>query len=151
MNHDYTIREVDGGESDIAEDIVKLHDLTFNKEAPNVTEYDTDVGRWWLAYFDETPIAFAGLKESASEPGALYLVRSGVLKDHRGNGLHMRLIRVRERWARKHGWRKLRTDTTDNHRSANNLIRAGFRIFVPELLWGFQHTIYWRKDFAPTS
>jgi GNAT superfamily N-acetyltransferase len=144
----YVIREVDGGEADIADDIVNLHDLAFGKEAPNVTEYDTDVGRWWLAYHNGVPVAFAGLKKSASEPGALYLVRSGVIEGHRGRGLHMRLIRVRERWARKHGWRGLRTDTTDNHRSANNLIRAGFRIFAPELLWSFPRAIYWRKDLA---
>ncbi len=140
----YTIREVDG--ADHHDDIVWLHDHCFGKDAPNVTQYDTDVGRWWLAFAAGEPVAFAGLKESASEKGALYAVRSGVMKEHRGHGLQLRLLRVRERWARRNGWYKLKTDTTDNPHSANNLIRAGFRVYSPEWVYGFHNTIYWRKD-----
>ena len=37
------------------------------------------------------------------------------------------------------------TDTTDNISSANNLIRAGYRLFEPPWRWAFQNSLYWTK------
>ena len=38
------------------------------------------------------------------------------------------------------------SDTTDNMHSANNFIRAGYRLFSPRNPWAWPNTLYWRKD-----
>jgi hypothetical protein len=36
-----------------------------------------------------------------------------------------------------------------NIASANNFIRAGYRMFQPHHPWAFPNTLYWRKMIAP--
>lgn len=74
------------------------------------------------------------------------MVRAGVAPAYQGQGLQKRLIRIRERFARKQGMNWLITSTYANMRSANNLISCGFRIFEPTLEWGAEGTIYWSKQ-----
>jgi hypothetical protein len=40
-------------------------------------------------------------------------------------------------------------DTSGNVPSANNFIRAGYRMFRPACPWAFPETLYWRKELAP--
>jgi len=40
------------------------------------------------------------------------------------------------------------SDTTDNPASANNFIRAGYRLYRPEYPWAYSNTLYWRKMIA---
>jgi GNAT superfamily N-acetyltransferase len=75
-----------------------------------------------------------------------YLIRAGVLRKHRGQGLQRRFVRVREARARKNGWTSMVTDTTGATTSSNNLIRCGYRIFVPKRPWFAPETIYWSKQ-----
>jgi phage terminase large subunit len=42
-------------------------------------------------------------------------------------------------------FRGMHSDTTDNVASANNFIRAGYRLYQPQHPWGWPHTLYWRK------
>jgi phage terminase large subunit len=42
-------------------------------------------------------------------------------------------------------FRGMQSDTTANVASANNFIRAGYRLFEPQDPWGWPHTLYWRK------
>ena len=42
-------------------------------------------------------------------------------------------------------WGSIVSDTTDNPVSANNFIRAGYRLYEPEAPWAWSHTLYWRK------
>lgn len=142
----YRIREVDGFDDDIGELLRNLHDETFGDTAPQI---DPERGLWWLLYAGREPVGFAGMKPSEGEAHAGYLTRSGVLPIHRGKRLQLRLIRVREAKARKLGWTALRTDTTDNTPSANTLIRAGFKLFKPDVPWAFAHSLYWRKNLVP--
>jgi GNAT superfamily N-acetyltransferase len=144
MNSPYRIREVDGADDDIAETLKELHTETFGNTAPQI---EPDKGYWWLCYFEgDTPVAFAGLEPSDVYLQTGYLCRSGVLEAHRGKGLQVRLLRARERKARRLGWVLLRTDTTDNPPSSNSLINAGFRLFEPKFPWGPSNTtLYWRK------
>lgn len=141
----YAIREVDGGDDEHALDIALLHRLTFGDCAPAV---ETNYGHWWLVYFadDPMPVAFAGLTQSSLAPNVGYLKRAGVLRKHTGQGLQSRLIRTREARARRNGWSRIVTDTTDNVQSANNLIRAGYRMFAPAYPWAFPTTLYWTKN-----
>lgn len=134
----YFIRQVDA--DDNVFDIEALQDAT---ELPR-TPYDTV--QWWFAFCGEHPIAYLGLMPSRRMANAAYLVRVGVLKAHRGNGLQLRLMRVAERYARRQGFPVIISDTTDNPPSANNFIRAGYQMFDPPAPWAFPATVYWRKD-----
>ena len=54
-------------------------------------------------------------------------------------------MRALEARARPNGWCSIVSDTTDNLLSANNFIRAGYRLFEPKHPWAWPHTLYWRK------
>lgn len=141
----YRIREVDGTDDDVADALSELHTNTFYD--PKLFA-NPDNGHWWIAYLDKEPVAFAGIVPSTMGPGVGYLKRAGVLRQHRGQGLQRRLLMVRESRARRNGWHRIVTDTTNNPPSANNLIRAGYRIFQPEVDWAFSHSIYWTKSLV---
>jgi GNAT superfamily N-acetyltransferase len=120
-----------------------LHTLTF----PYDDHEDYESGRWWLVLDGYEPVGFAGLRQALTEPAALYFSRCGVLASHRGQGIQKQLLRKRMSYART------RTDaaacistTYKNTASANNLIRAGFRLYDPESPWGSDGTLYWRKE-----
>jgi hypothetical protein len=44
--------------------------------------------------------------------------------------------------------RFFKIDTSGNVVSANNFIRAGYRMYRPPSPWAFPDTLYWRKDIA---
>src|SRR5262249_24870783 len=139
----YRICKVDGSDEETAEELRDLDILTFGKTAPRII---SDDGHWWLAYFNDHPVGFLGAVDSTIINGVGYFSRVGVLPVHRGHGLQLRLMRAMERHARTI-WRGIVSDTSYNAHSANNFIRAGYRIFQPDLPWGYPHTIYWRKAF----
>ncbi len=102
-------------------------------------------GQWWIALDGDRPAGFAGIVKSTLGEDYAYLARAAVLKPYRGQGLQKRLIRVRTHWARKHGFKYVVTDTSeDNHASANSLITCGFRLFEPPVRWGTQGANHWR-------
>lgn len=138
----YRIREVDSQDEEIAEILDELHRATFLDSAP-VPAFDD--GHWWLAFSGSVPVAFAGLVRSTQVPNAGYLCRVGVLNKHRGRSLQLRLLRAADRRAKMSGWHSIVSDTTDNVSSANNFIRAGYRLYRPRLPWGWPRTLYWRK------
>jgi phage terminase large subunit len=43
-------------------------------------------------------------------------------------------------------FRGMHSDTTDNLASANNFIRAGYRLYQPQYPWAWPNTLYWRKS-----
>jgi GNAT superfamily N-acetyltransferase len=139
----YRIREVDSQDDEIAETLTELHDLTFLDSAP-IPEFDR--GYWWLAYLGAEAVAFAGIVPSAFVENAGYFCRVGVVKRYWGNSLQLRLMRALEFRARQIGWGWILSDTTDNLVSANNFIRAGYRLYQPQLPWGWANTLYWRKS-----
>jgi GNAT superfamily N-acetyltransferase len=138
----YRIREVDGNDEEIADTLTELHRLTFFDGA-SIPEFDQ--GHWWLTYHGDMPIAFAGAVPWTRASNAGYFCRVGVLKKHCGNGLQLRLMRALEARARRNGWSCIISDTTDNPASANNFIRAGYRLYRPRRPWAWPTTLYWRK------
>ncbi len=62
------------------------------------------------------------------------------------NALQLRLMRALESRARLNGWDSIVSDTTDNLASANNFIRAGYRLYRPPSPWAWPHSLYWRKS-----
>lgn len=139
----YKIREVDGQEDDIAQTLADLHRLTFFESAP-VPDFDR--GHWWIAFHACVPVAFAGLVRSTHAANAGYFCRVGVVREHWGHTLQLRLMRAVEARSRNNGWSSIVSDTTDNVASANNFIRAGYRLYQPMHPWGWLHTLYWRKS-----
>ena len=148
MERSFAIRRVDADDEFWSEELHALHALCFPGDiAPRLKLDETEGGYWWLVFDDARPIAFGGILPGKRNPGYGYLARSGVLKKYRGNGLQRRLIRVRERYARKLGWKGCVTDTTANPASANSLIHEGYKVFEPKEPWAFTNSIYWRKVF----
>lgn len=139
----YRIREVDGHDEEVADTLAEIHKLTFFDSA---CLPDFDEGHWWLAFQEAMPVAFAGAMPSTRARNAGYLSRVGVVKRHCGNGLQLRLMRAVELRARNNGWDCMVSDTTDNVASANNFIRAGYRLYKPQNPWAWPHTLYWRKS-----
>jgi GNAT superfamily N-acetyltransferase len=139
----YRIREVDGQDDEISDTLADLHRLTFFDGA-SIPAFDW--GHWWLACYETMPVAFAGVIPSTRATNAGYLSRVGVLKRHCGRGLQLRLMRALESRARRNGWRSVVSDTTENLVSANNFIRAGYRLYQPQTPWAWPNTLYWRKS-----
>jgi GNAT superfamily N-acetyltransferase len=139
----YRIREVDGRDDEIAEILTELHRLTFFNGA-SVPSFDG--GHWWLAYRGIAAVAFAGIVPSTHVRNAGYFCRVGVLQRHWGHRLQLRLMRASEARARRNGWTCVVSDTTGNVVSANNFIRAGYRMYWPPSPWAFPDTLYWRKS-----
>lgn len=146
----YRLRLVDHTEQDIAEDISDLDKVVFCDGSPNLSPEDVASGGgwWWLVYLNSDPVAYGGLRPGRS-PGYAYLCRAGVMRDHRGNRLQPRLLRVREKRARAEGFTHLVTDTASfNVNSSNNLIKAGYRLYRPDAPWSFETSLYWRKPLV---
>lgn len=138
----YRIREVNGGEDEIADVLTELHRFTFFDGA-SIPCFDH--GHWWLAFDGALPVAFAGIIPSTHMIRAAYLTRVGVMGPHVGHGLQRRLMRAAERRSHGNGWSWMISDTTDNIWSANNFIRSGYRLYRPDGPWAFAQTLYWRK------
>lgn len=104
---------------------------------------------WWVATSDGQVAAYASAHRSASWVDCVYLARAGVALPFQGRGLQRRLIRARERWARAWGAAWAITDTSpDNAPSANNLYRAGYRVFAPTKPWAGPLSLYFRRRIA---
>jgi GNAT superfamily N-acetyltransferase len=142
----YRIREVDGRDDEIADVLAELHRLTFFGGASVPT---FDQGHWWLAFHESAPVAFAGVIPSTHVRNAGYFCRVGVLQRHWGHCLQLRLMRAIEGRARRNGWSSVVSDTTGNVVSANNFIRAGYRMYRPAFPWAFPDTLYWYKRLIP--
>jgi GNAT superfamily N-acetyltransferase len=131
----YRIRMVDASDDDVADTLADLHRLSF-----------FDLGVWWLAHCGDDPVAFAGVVPSTHARNCGYFSRVGVLPQHWGRGLQLRLMRAVEARSRRIGWNSIVSDTTNNSFSANNFIKAGYRLFEPEVPWAWSHTLYWRRS-----
>jgi hypothetical protein len=138
----HRIERVIGHDDDIADTLADLHRLTFFDTA-SIPKFDE--GYWWLASYEAESVAFAGVIPSTHVCNAGYFCRVGVLSEHLGNRLQLRLMRAMEVRARRNGWCSIVSDTTDNVCSANNFIRAGYRLFSPRSPWAWPNTLYWRK------
>lgn len=141
---DYFIKLVDTDKAAFVGVLANLHDSTFGGDCP----FPSMEGWWWLVEYQTRYVGFAGLHKASTIDDAGYLIRSGITSDHRGNGLQVQLIKVREKMARKQGMKYLISDTRDNVYSANNLIKCGYKQYKPDEPWGYEDTIYWRKKLG---
>jgi GNAT superfamily N-acetyltransferase len=82
---------------------------------------------WWVVFNNccKSWVAYGGLSLYDNE--TVCFGPDLVLQAMRGRGLQRKLIEVRERWAKRNGYRRLIAVTTyDNIYSANNFIRRGW-------------------------
>jgi GNAT superfamily N-acetyltransferase len=138
----YRIRAVDAEDEEVSQSLADLHQMTFFDSAA-VPQFEG--GAWWMCHLGDEAVAFAGVVPSTHAKNSGYFCRVGVLEEHRGHSLQLRLMRAIELQGRRHGWDSIVSDTTDNHVSANNFIKAGYRLYVPEAPWAWSNTLYWRK------
>ena len=102
-------------------------------------------GVWWVGREGEQLVCFGLVTPSSQWLDTAYLARAGVLPAWRGQGLQRRMIRVREAWARRRGYRWMISDTTDNVQSSNNLMRCGYTLIEPSAPWANHDSLYWTK------
>lgn len=123
------------------EDLEWLDRLSFPADTP----YPKSGAEWWIAYDDSTCVGFAGLKNVGHETA--FLCRVGVIKAYRGQGIQKKLIRVRESWAKRKGFRYIITYVAaHNLKSANSLIACGYRLYNPQSPYGIEGALYFRKE-----
>ncbi|MDN4986667.1 GNAT family N-acetyltransferase [Bradyrhizobium sp. WYCCWR 13022] len=134
---------VDASDDDVADALTDLHRLTFFDAAAMP---DFELGAWWLAHQCDNAVAFTGVVPSTYARNCGSFSRVGVLQRHRGWGLQLRLMRAVEARGRRMRWNGIVSDTTDNSFSANNFIRAGYRLYEPEAPWARPHMLYWRRS-----
>lgn len=109
--------------------------------------FDNADAYWWLAHDGLKLVGFAGMVPFAPFPRVGYLKRAAVLKSHHGRGLQLRMLNERVTRAKAStDWTHLVSEcTASNVVSANNFIRAGFRLVSPERPWA-ENTLYWVKE-----
>jgi len=124
--------------------VFNLSDALFGSDL----KYDHSKNVYWLA-FDQNnnPVGFA--QATPTGFGEVFLSRSGVLKCARGYDLQVRLIKVREAWARKNGYTALVTYAIrSNGPSIKSLLKCGFKIYEPSWEWGSSQMVYFSKDIS---
>lgn len=137
-----TIRKVDARNKEVLATLKFLQKECLPSDIPHAVNR----GHWWIAYVDNIiPVGFAGMVRSVNFSDTGYLCRAGVLWKYQGKGIQKRLIKARERYAKKLGWKWVITDTRQNPASANSLIACGFRMYNPTRPWADVKTVYWRK------
>jgi GNAT superfamily N-acetyltransferase len=113
-------------------------------DAGDVKLDKSDAVDWFVAVatFDldncrrQDVVAYGGVRPSRRYTDVWYHVRAGVAPGFRGMGLQQRLIRIRERWAKRNGATYCVTDThPDNVGSMRNLLRCGYLPYLPEHKW----------------
>lgn len=144
----YFIRHVDHEDPEVAEDLTDLHKLTFLDGTHLPLVEGRFWGDWWIAYERGDPVAFLGTCPSTQGKRVRYIMRVGVLPEHRGHGLQVRLMRAAERHARRAGCNMVVSDTTKNPASANSFIACGYKTYLPKEPWSFEAAVYWRKSLG---
>lgn len=124
------------------EDLVrKLHTRIF----PGDAFYESTSNVYWLLYCTGEPVGFCQATDWSEK--VLFLSRAGILPEHRGKNLQIRLIRVRVKYAKAAGFKKIVTYAASNNpASANNLARAGFLIYNPAYKFGTEGCINFLKE-----
>jgi GNAT superfamily N-acetyltransferase len=100
----------------------------------------------WIGWSSGTPVAFCTARYWRKDC-SVFLERAGVLPIANGKGLQRRMIKLRERWARKCGAECVLTYVeAQNYASLCNLVRCGYRFYDPAKPWGIECGHYFRKE-----
>lgn len=145
----YTIRKAKTDRH--MEQIFALDLLCFASEEGALGSIEDLTGSdWWIAW-DESgdPVGYGGVV--IYEDFAIHK-RCGVLPCARKQGLQKKMLKVRETYAKKQGCEVICTYVSvENPISANNLIKVGYRAYVPEWQWGGREFLYVQKALVKNS
>jgi hypothetical protein len=123
-------------------DLVKtLHDKIF----PLDDWYESNRSIMWILWHGKDPVGFCMMSETNDD--YVFHSRAGITSGHRGNNLQVRMLRVRERYARSRGFKKAITYTKiDNIVSNHNLQKAGYWLYLPQYRYADKDCLYWIKN-----
>lgn len=104
-----------------------------------------DPALFWLVWNqDYDPVGYCCLSIVDSE--IVFMSLCGLFPEARGNGLQRRMLTVREKWARRKGYKIVITYALrDNPYSYENLIKRGYMLYEPEYPWVDGNVYYFRK------
>jgi GNAT superfamily N-acetyltransferase len=140
MNN-YLIREVSGLEHCDTIRSFNAMDGAF----PPLTHRHLELGYWFFAYWNEIPVAFAGLVEMFPFPRVGYLKRCYVDPSHRGQGLQQKLLYHRELKAKELGWSCLVGEVREENEFSNlNFEQCDYERVIPEQPWALD-SVFWVK------
>jgi ribosomal protein S18 acetylase RimI-like enzyme len=123
-----------------AELVKSLHTEIFPMDA----WYESKRSVMWVVWQGKEPVGFCMLSTTSED--YVFYSRAGVKRAYRGNGFQVRMLRVRERYARKHGFKKAITYTKiDNTNSNHNLQKAGYMLYAPQYKYADPDCLYWLK------
>jgi GNAT superfamily N-acetyltransferase len=133
------------------DNIVEMHKQLFVDKVEEIPSFEK--GAWWVLSVDGEPAGFAGIHPSRWWDKTAYLCRVGVLEEYQGHGYQKKLIKSREKWARKQGYSWVVTDAAlDNPASSNSLISCGYKLWRPHYRWaGYEPALYWKKHIGKIS
>lgn len=104
---------------------------------------------YWLALHGDLPFGYCSMRPSVIDPYAIFLSRCVVTLGARGQGLQRRMIRVREREARRLDfWRCTTYTARDNMASAHNLIRCGYTLYRPTPPYAGDDELYFERHLG---
>ncbi len=112
---------------------------------PADTLYPKEGRHWWVIEDKEGTVGFAGLEKLNDH--LAFLCRIGVFQRFCGRGAGRSLIQTMEKFARKEGYDAMVSHTLpDNYKSANNLIRCGYRLMKPMAWFHYKGALHFRKE-----
>lgn len=129
----YILKEVDGvAAGEVLEYLNKQ-----NPEFPELKRIHLDRGYWWLVRtWNKAIVGFAGMVQMIPFENVGYMKRAYISPAHRGNGLQLKLIKLREAKAREIGWTTLVSECgVKNLASQTNFLKSGFIECEPEQPW----------------
>ena len=134
---DYNIRRTDDWTG-----VQKINNRHFNAEI--YQDYD---GAAWFVYYKGFVVGFCSCR--VLEGGTLYLTRAAIQPEHRGKGLHKRMLRVREAYGRRVGCGEAITYVAkDNMPSIMGLVKSNYKLYDPEYAYvGRSEYYYFIKSF----
>lgn len=97
---------------------------------------------WWVMLDQREIVAYCG---SIYSRGICIYNRAWVKKDYRGRGIQRKMIKARLKAASYNCHIAITYTTLDNFPSANNLIECGFRLYIPEYMYGGKDKLYFQK------
>ena len=121
--------------------VKKLNKETFPHDECDITSNS----KFWLLFHKGNAVGFCSVRPVSRT--ILFLSRAGLQWNHRGRGLHRRMIKARIKYARKHNFKTIITYTIySNTKSARNLIKEGFELYDPEWEYAGLHCLYFKKE-----
>jgi predicted GNAT family acetyltransferase len=124
------------------EDVIILNNLIFPCDPLEVDERSR---AWIVKNSKGEPSGFCTMR--MLDDKIAFMDRGGILDEHRGKGIHKKLIKVRERYARSQGYKTVITYVmADNYASLFTLVRQDYKMYTPDYAYaGVKGVVYFNE------